>query len=146
MKLTHHPRPGVEWHYDPTRTYDAIDGGYKPRGLWLSVDGDWRRWCEDEEMEWVDDAEVEFTISDPERVLWLRDADDIDQFTAEWTSFARWERRPDWKRLRTAGWAGLMIAPYCWERRLSDYTFWYYGWDCASACVWDLSVLTMEQP
>jgi hypothetical protein len=34
------------------------------------------------------------------------------------------------------GWAGVEINPYLWKRRLNG-GMWYYGWDCASGCIWD---------
>jgi len=38
---------------------------------------------------------------------------------------------------------GIIIAPYIWQRRLSDNPdhFWYYGWDCASGCIWNTEVI-----
>lgn len=35
---------------------------------------------------------------------------------------------------------GIEITPYLWEKRLNS--MWYYGWDCASGCVWDRSAVT----
>lgn len=32
-------------------------------------------------------------------------------------------------------------APYQWECRLDRDTFWYYSWDCASACIWNLQAV-----
>ena len=46
---------------------------------------------------------------------------------------------PDWARVGEA-YPGIIIAPYIWSRRL-DGPMWYYGWDCASGCVWDPSVV-----
>jgi hypothetical protein len=34
---------------------------------------------------------------------------------------------------------GIIISPFCWERRLE--VMWYYTWDCASGCVWNLSAV-----
>jgi hypothetical protein len=33
----------------------------------------------------------------------------------------------------------LLITPYIWSCRL-DFN-WYYTWDCASGCFWDVSCL-----
>jgi hypothetical protein len=40
----------------------------------------------------------------------------------------------DWERLAKE-YDGVEIAPYQWQRRLSDQR-WYYSWDCASGCIW----------
>lgn len=38
-------------------------------------------------------------------------------------------------------WQGIVIAPYQWPLRLSSAARWYYGWDCASGCVWDIDAI-----
>ena len=50
----------------------------------------------------------------------------------------------DWPTI-AVHYAGVVIAPYNWEHRLSLDSFWYYGWDCASGCIWDLSVLGAKE-
>lgn len=35
---------------------------------------------------------------------------------------------------------GIVIAPYLWSRRM-DGGLWYYGWDCASGCIWDAAAV-----
>jgi len=37
----------------------------------------------------------------------------------------------------TKKYSGLLISPYIEQAKL-EY-FWYSRWDCASACIWDLS-------
>lgn len=34
---------------------------------------------------------------------------------------------------------GIIIAPYQFDCRLETETSWYYGWDCSSGCIWDVS-------
>ena len=45
----------------------------------------------------------------------------------------------DWGYLATQ-YQGLIIAPYLWDLRLFG-PAWYYGWDCASGCIWDLTAV-----
>lgn len=146
MRLTHHklndPNP-LMWAYDPQRTYDNGKPMIKPNGFWLSVDGDWQRWMDDEEIDWCSKDPVEFTLLAPGRVLTLDCAEDIDQFTKQYVDQHNEHRVViDWQPL-TEHFAGIMIAPCIWERRLAPHTMWYYGWDAASACVWDLSVISL---
>jgi len=117
----------------------------KPAGLWVSVEGedDWRAWCEGEH--WNLEAlafEHEVTLSASATILRLRDSRDIDRFCERYA-----EPAPRRERL-TIAWPavakeyqGIIIAPYCWERRLSDHCLWYYGWDCASGCIWDVAAI-----
>lgn len=137
MKLTHHHHAG--WRF--IRTQEYTQGAHKPNGLWLSVDDDWRRWCEIENYG-IGDHETEFRIAAPEKVLTITNADELRAFTAEWMASDPIEQyRWEWQNLVDAGWSGIMIAPYIWECRLLDGTAWYYSWDVASACIWDLSIL-----
>ena len=36
---------------------------------------------------------------------------------------------------------GIFIAPYNWEARWHTETIWYYGWDCASGCIWNIDII-----
>lgn len=40
---------------------------------------------------------------------------------------------------------GIVIAPYQWECRLRNKFMWYYSWDCASGCIWNIdAIATMD--
>lgn len=45
-----------------------------------------------------------------------------------------------WEAVK-AMWQAIVIAPYQWGLRLHSPAHWYYGWDCASGCVWDVSAI-----
>lgn len=124
----------------------------KPRGLWLSVDDDWERWCKDEDFSLgCLRSRTEIVLVDDANVLRLKGADDIDAFSAEFAydplklfpNGSKYGVRWD---LVASRWQGIIIAPYCWERRLTEHTFWYYGWDCASGCIWDAAAVGSLKP
>lgn len=136
----------VEQVYDAPR-YD------KPNGLWLSVEGpdDWREWCKSEEFGDPDAQRCyEIVIAPDANLCRLSGPNLLRAFTAEYgmdpymgpmaghTQFAR--LAIDWPRVAEK-YAGIIIAPYIWECRMSDDTRWYYGWDCASGCIWDASAV-----
>jgi hypothetical protein len=50
-------------------------------------------------------------------------------------------RNIDWKKVKKH-YKGIIISPYQWKLRLDTRVFWYYGWDCSSGCIWDLSCIT----
>src|SRR5665213_371457 len=119
---------------------------FKPNGLWLSVehwDGGWREWCENENFV-LGVIVHQVRLSDAANVLWLRSAGDIDDFHYKYASriFPGIEiMYPDWPAI-SAQYHGIVIAPYCWERRLDGKASdWYYPWDCASACIWDRAAI-----
>lgn len=119
--------------------------GYKPEGLWFDVDRDWERWCRSEDFR-IGSLSVSHVVEfDPSRVLFLKSAGDIDRFTEKYGKQGSFRIDISWKLL-AEDYAGIVISPYCWERRLTEHTFWYYGFDCACGCIWDLSIITKFEP
>lgn len=127
---------------------------YKPNGLWFDVDEDWQRWCDGENFD-VEGRAVqhEVRILEPSRVLVLDSVPRLDRFTEKFGVPPWYRKKPsrddydprhcaiDWPAV-AAEYGGIIIAPYQWERRLD--LMWYYGWDCASGCVWDTSIIAVE--
>jgi hypothetical protein len=70
-------------------------------------------------------------------LLRIETSAELRRFTRE---FGTEDRYGDWT-IRwpdvAARWQGILITPYQWDCRLDDEMFWYYGWDCASGCIWD---------
>lgn len=128
---------------------------FKPRGLWVSDDAcedNWRAWCQAEDfnldaLACAHDIEL---IPDA-NILLLGSSFEIDEFTREYrhndpefTVLNDSAMFIDWPRLAER-YAGLIVTPYIWERRLSlgggPTAMWYYSWDCASGCIWDLTTI-----
>ncbi len=62
-----------------------------------------------------------------------------------WRSDCEVLRQPlDWAKV-AEHYDGLIIAPYQWSRRY-DGPSWYYGWDCASGCIWNLDAIAAVEP
>lgn len=113
----------------------------KPRGLWLSVDGDrdWESWCIAEDFNLAALAvRHRVTLRRDANVLCLSGAEQIDDFHERYAAdLAPDFTLIDWRRITEAH-DGIVIAPYCWPRRLKGRASrWYYGWDCASGCIWN---------
>lgn len=125
------------------RTYrqEELSPSSKPVGLWVSVDGpdDWTEWCDAESLGRGAFAH-RVTFQQDHRLLLISSLANFDNFQRK---FGRGTYSP---RHCGIAWAevaqryqGVIIAPYQWARRYS--AFWYYGWDCASGCIWDLSAI-----
>ncbi len=118
----------------------------KPNGLWVSVEGNgdgWREWCIAEEFNLVSLTHVHDVLLAPSaNVLRLTDASEIDAFTFQFLKSNRQYSLDtiDWNRVARV-YQGIIIAPYVWQRRLSRHSGWYYGWDCASGCIWDAATI-----
>jgi len=144
-------------HYSDEQSITPVDAKQsptpepKPRGLWLSVvvDGecDWTRWCESEWPTWMRGKQKhEVRLAPDANVLRLSSPADLDRFTREYCidRFPLDQPAPYARRLESlwvrwdavaALYDGIIIAPYCWQRRLT--LLWYYGWDAASGCIWN---------
>lgn len=118
----------------------------KPNGLWVSALGrdDWPSWCRSEDFRKTRRQSATLvTLRPPARILRITGANDLDLFTLNYGEDYDWSngRYPPDKLIRwdrvAADWQGIVIAPYVWERRLHASSGWYYGWDCASGCIWD---------
>lgn len=131
----------------PTGEFD------KPAGLWVSAEGpgDWREWCKAEEFGDPDAQRCYEIVLAPEAsVLRLSGPNLLRAFSAEYgTVRPHADSGPvllrdctaiDWPRVAER-YAGILIAPYVWECRLDHRVSWYYGWDCASGCIWDASAV-----
>lgn len=142
------------YHYSRqpvTEVYSCVQdslgpGVYKPKGLWLSVENtslqegkrdSWYDWCQAESFG-IGPLRHRVKLNPDANVLWLTDPGDIDRFTMKWTDdgHGRFYRGVRWGDV-AKHYAGIIIAPYQWSRRMTDHTFWYYGWDCASGCIWN---------
>lgn len=115
----------------------------KPQGLWVSADDhdqNWREWCLSEEFGLDCLTHVhDVTLAPDANVLHLSGSNDILAFTAEYR-----DQSPTISDYFSINWQavaerhdGIIIAPYMWSMRLDQRALWYYGWDCASGCIWN---------
>jgi hypothetical protein len=119
----------------------------KPRGLWLSAEDDWAQWCTENEFA-VDKLAVRarVTLKEPDRLLRLQTVQEILDFQAKYVRLVKGFELfvgIDWTRA-AAEYAGILIAPY--QRSARHDLMWYYTWDCASACIWDTSIIERVEP
>lgn len=118
----------------------------KPKGLWLSDESDygWHKWCTESNFSTNSMETVVDFQCDIKKWIHISTSEMLDKFaenymqshpSAETLNFINWTKvRKDY--------SGILISPYQWKSRLGKH-WWYYGWDCASACVWDLSTIKM---
>jgi hypothetical protein len=115
----------------------------KPKGLWVSVDGedDWESWCRSEMTGWIEHKQrYRVILAETPRILVLSSHCDLDDFQHEYgRDCGRWnEKYIEWPSV-AAKYSGIIIAPYQWSCRMD--MNWYYGWDCASGCIWNADAI-----
>lgn len=149
VKLIHYT--DAPFAIDPNRRYVQTVHS-KPDGLWVSVGPDWQRWCDAESFR-QDALTRRYVVQLPDdyRALVINSADGMDAFTLAhgraypFLATAFRDHPPsdviDWPTV-SEQYDGVIIAPYQYRRRLE--LMWYYGWDCASGCLWNLKGVTMR--
>ncbi|WP_280320161.1 hypothetical protein [Nocardia wallacei] len=140
--------------FDRARIYTQRKPGShtKPVGFWVSVQGedDWPSWCRDNEYS-VNALSVahEVRLSGSAAIRLITSVAEIDEFHDEFAEATDFDLRCGYGRDHWGiGWDrvirrydGIIIAPYLWERRLGTKCGWYYTWDCASGCIWNLDAI-----
>jgi len=141
----------------------------KPHGFWISVedypeDQNWYSWCEGEEFrpECLEHR-YHVILKKKAKILHLKNAEELEAFSLKYASndpedfnkkfpmeymdnLTGYVRKPyiyliDWQTVMKE-YDGIIIAPYQWSCRLMNQTTsWYYGWDCASGCIWNISAV-----
>lgn len=159
MRLIHFSEDPVifdpAWDYTPPA--DRYDNG-KPLGLWVSDEDDygWSRWCRSEEWN-VGGLRYKHlvTLKPNANILVIRSPMALMGFTDKYKADNELNRITyrskaltstdmvmsiDWQQV-AKDYQGIIITPYIWKLRLNPYTMWYYSWDCASGCIFDLSAI-----
>lgn len=145
-------------HYSPkkidaleSQKYDQYEIKFqsKPNGLWFSVEGldGWKEWCKGEKT-FLDRLRFSYEIILKEKtnIIHLKTPEEIFSFTKKYPLKKRGydsdsdTSELDWVEIKT-NYQGIIISPYQWDCRLALESGWYYGWDCSSGCIWDISCI-----
>ncbi len=75
----------------------------------------------------------------------------LDEFTLQYGVPSKlWPRSIVYTSVLWSGlakdYAGIIIAPYLYQRRLDGNANWYYGYDCACGCIWDAGAIAEVRP
>lgn len=132
------------FQFESTRAYKQQVQQMKPKGLWLSHESanhPWSAFCLD--AGWRDSLShrVEFEV-DVSDVLIINTDKKLAQFHKSYSNrHDNFLVLIDWEKV-ASNYAGIIISPYSYKYRLEIDYMWYYGWDCASGCIWELSALS----
>lgn len=155
MRLIHYSHKHITEVYDVEQVGRKVDQGWKPAGLWVSVEDDhghsedgWHTWCSNEKFGLERLACPTEVILQPDaNILRIEGDDALLAFHEEYGCRPEWAKTGagiannpyydkygiDVRKLAKR-YDGIIIAPYSWKFRLD--LMWYYSWDCASGCIW----------
>lgn len=148
-RLVHYAHSPISELYNET---PSDHPGWKPNGLWLSVEGGdpcWREWCESNNFN-RGKILYEVRLQPVAKILRLQTADSVLKFGKRMSAWPRllpdvmrdYTQYINWKRVARR-YDGIIISPYQWSLRHDKRCFWYNPWDCASGCVWNAADCVM---
>lgn len=125
---------------------------FKPKGFWISdedAEVSYTSWLKSEELDWLSDVkEYSVTLKTTEKILLLTSQEEIINFTKIYHGKPDWIKEYHYRETDHINWptvaekySGIIITPYIWSCRLNSDCHWYYSWDFASGCIWDVSVI-----
>jgi hypothetical protein len=138
-----------EWNgfYDPKERKAGLGGYvYKPKGLWYSVGNSWAEWCHGND--WHLGQIVYKIFVDYDKIIHLSSHEQLKDFSEKYNKKAivgitsldlgsRYDNI-DWEKVYEK-FNGIEISPYLYDYEKTP--FWYYGWDCASGCIWNKNAI-----
>ena len=123
----------------------------KPSGFWYGFGSEWIDWCRSEMPNWTGKYIYGVDVNNI-NILRINTLLELMQFSREYqsnvsdTGYSTDYKREagesiDWKMVASK-YDGIEINPYQFEARMQY--MWYYGWDIASGCVWNLKNVKLK--
>ena len=124
-----------------SRSQESNNPPFKPRGIWFQVDNSWRDWCSNEMPEWLSKYKYEYELKiDYTDILVISNMLELKAFTTLYKQSNEIFESIDWKTVAKK-YKGISIPTYLHSCRMDRRFFWYYPWDIASGCIWDVSAI-----
>jgi hypothetical protein len=154
MKLVHYSTHPIYKVYDNIPVMGRDIRSDKPVGFWVSDDDcedNWFDWCLGENWGLDHLKSCCEVICDHSKLLILKSKSELRSFSHEYKIQPYKAKHPDLAFMYGINWpkvgesyAGIVITPYIWECKNSvhDIFHWYWGWDCASGCIWNASIIS----
>ena len=125
----------------------------KPTGFWVSVAGphDWPAYLSSFGQAVLPAYRHRIELAPDARILVLDTVDALLGFSVSHGLSTVWGQAVppgdaiDWDRVARE-WQGIIITPFQHSVRRDPRTRWYYGWDCASGCIWDAAAIASTVP
>lgn len=126
--------------YKLEKRYYAQRPDDKPDGFWYGFGEEWIDWTKTAGPERKGEYIYEVDINGS-NILQIKDYSELTRFTKEYGSIKQIVPgvifHIDWSRIELK-YDGIEINPYIYQARMDQKTLWYYTWDIASGCIWNL--------
>jgi len=134
----------------------------KPKGLWYGFGNEWIDWVRGNMPDWEGNHVYHIIFPESKNVLKIKSVHEIMEFTKGYLSdinkvggyspggigyahaygIKHMTMYMDWPKVAKK-YDGIEIYPYLHNVRHE--LMWYYGWDVASGCVWNLSNVELKE-
>ena len=114
----------------------------KPSGFWYGFGSEWIDWTRNEMPEWTGKYIYDIDTGNT-NVLQIKTNAEMLQFNSEYKADVYMKdagEAIDWKKVASK-YGGIEINPYQYDDAMLS---WYYGWDIACGCVWNLSGVKLK--
>jgi len=114
----------------------------KPSGFWYGFGSEWIDWCRNEAPEWTGKYIYSIDTGNT-NILQIKTNAEMLQFNSEYKADIYMKdagEAIDWKKVASK-YGGIEINPYQYDDAMLS---WYYGWDIASGCIWNLSGVKLK--
>jgi hypothetical protein len=138
---------------DLNRKYIQPIIGMKPVGFWYSCFNSWLNWTQDEGLfikNYIHKINIKRNLlrniknKDKDGLLVLNNIKDLILFHKKYKKRYRKMNMIEWNKV-SEDYGGIEICPYFKEelkkKKLWKKLFWYWSWDVASGCIWNISIL-----
>ena len=132
---------------DLTKTYVQDENIFKPSGFWYSCKNSWYNWCYENMPKRLGKYLYEVNINNKmktnirninkDKILIINNKKDFQTFGKKYKIISAGLISIDWNTV-SKDYGGIEICPYLLEFRMDDNYEWYYTWDIASGCIWNL--------
>jgi hypothetical protein len=143
----HHSREASRSGSEPQVSGFSQEIGPKPSGFWYECqDGSsetWKEFCTLGMSKGYQYDSTYNVVLEDYNILFIPDEHHFEKFykmysvnhPADPYGSKGYDKMIDWPKV-AEHYAGIEICPYLSSKRMDDDSFWYYGWDVASGCVW----------
>ena len=114
----------------------------KPSGFWYGFGSEWLDWTRNEMPDWTGKYIYDIDTGNT-NVLQIKTNAEMLQFNSEYKADVYMKdagEAIDWKKVASK-YGGIEINPYQYDDAM---LLWYYGWDIACGCVWNLSGVKLK--
>lgn len=116
----------------------------RPNGFWYDLNGDWNRFCnESGNLQWIYRHNYKVDISKA-NILTLSSLAQVQSFAMVYGDKGRFNVFINWQKVAMC-YDGIEVQQYKPQWFSDIYSSWFYLWDCASGCIWNMKNVKLKK-